>query len=170
MRSAAALLVLMASCAPDAPPPAPPAPEPAPPAPIAFEAPPAWVKEAPSNNMRIFQYRVPDKQGSARPAEMTVIHSRVRVPFGDNVTRWVAQMGATEPKTESLKGKLEVDLADLAGTYTGDLSGEPLEGARMLAAAAYTDAGTVYFKFVGPADTVGDWRDEFVALLKGASR
>lgn len=167
---AGAFLIVLASCSPDAPPPAPPAPEPAAPSPILFEAPPSWVKEPPSNSLRVFQYRVPGKQGAARPAEMTVIHSRVRVPFGDNVSRWAAQMGGTEPKTESFKGKAEVDLADVSGVYTGDLSGEPIEGSRMLAAAVYTDAGPFYFKLVGPAATVGDWRDEFVALLKGAGR
>jgi hypothetical protein len=136
---------------------------------ITFEAPNAWVKEDPANAMRKAQYRVPDKEKKAKDAEMVLFY------FGSsagtvqmNLKRWAGQMGQQEAKGEAIEGKCKITLVDLKGTYTERPDKDPIADARMLAAVVETEAGPWYFKLVGPADTAGDWRDEFVAMLKAA--
>lgn len=179
-----AVLVLFAACAPDsAPTPAPapstsPSPEkpptrPAKPGTLNFDVPAGWVEEPPSNNMRKAQYRIPDKEKTAGDAELVVFYfgaSFSETFIEDNTERWAAQVEGSEPKSETFDGKCRVTLVDLQGVYTADSSGEPLRNARMLGGIVEAKGGPWYLKLVGPADTVGDWREEFIALLKSAYR
>jgi len=126
---------------------------------IKFEAPAAWVKEEPSSNMRKAQYKVPDKDKKGADAQMALFY------FGK---RWAQQMGAADPKTEVMQGKCKVHLVDLKGTYTGDQQTGPQENQRLLAAVVENADGPWYFKLVGPAETVGPWRDDFIKMLKAA--
>jgi len=57
---------------------------------------------------------------------------------------------------------------DLKGTYTGDKDAGAMENSRLLAAVVEAADGPWYFKLVGPADTVGPWKEDFVAMVKGA--
>ena len=179
-------LLLLVSCSPD---PTPPPPKVAPEAPgpgpammmpperparpevdlIKFDAPAAWVKEEPSSNMRKAQYRIPDKEKKGKDAQMALFY------FGpnndmleDNVKRWAQQMGAADPKPEVLQGKCKITLVDLKGTYTGDKDAGAMENSRLLAAVVEAADGPWYFKLVGPADTVGPWKEDFVTMVKGA--
>ncbi|HLF95109.1 MAG TPA: hypothetical protein VJB14_16695 [Planctomycetota bacterium] len=134
---------------------------------IKFEAPKEWTKETPNSTMRKAQYKVPDKEKKAKDGEFTLY------TFGKgaggveaNLKRWSAQMGGAEAKPEAIEGKVKVTLVDLKGTYTPGFGGAPIENARMLGAIAETADGLWFFKVVGPADTVGDWRDEVVKMLK----
>ncbi|HUR38321.1 MAG TPA: hypothetical protein VM222_02455 [Planctomycetota bacterium] len=177
--------ILLVSCSPDPTPPAPkiapeakpepammmPPDRPARPAVdvISFEAPAGWTKEEPSNNMRKAQYKVPDKAKKAGDAQLALFY------FGpnndalkDNVQRWAQQMGADDPKAEVIQGKCKITLVDLKGTYTGDSKSGPQEKSRMMAAVVEAADGPWYFKLVGPEETVGAWREEFVTMLKGA--
>ncbi len=173
------VLPLLAACS--SPPPAPPAPKEAPaaaPLPeskgdglLRFAPPTGWVKEEPSNRMRKAQYRVPDKQKDHKDAEFTVFFFGASpVSVRSNIDRWVVQMGADKASPELVQGAAcKVTLVDLSGTYSGDSqTGGPVEGARMLAAVVETEQGPWYFKVVGQAETVSDWREEFVAMLKAA--
>jgi hypothetical protein len=171
MKRLMATAILMGSCSGEAaPPPTPAAPMPFASADlIAFEAPQGWAREEPSSGMRKAQFKVPDKEKTARDAELAVFRFAPS-SIDSNVDRWVAQMEGSSPKRETLEGKCKVTLVELSGTYTGDAGGEPLPNARMLAAIVEASDGHWYFKLIGPADTVGDWREEFVALLKGAQR
>ena len=136
---------------------------------IKFEAPKEWTKETPSSKMRKAQYKVPDKEKKGKDAELTLAF------FGqgaggtkDNLERWYKQMGLTEGKPEEIEGKCKVTLVDLKGTYTPGFGGAAIENARMLGAIVQTADGPWFFKLVGPADTVGGWRDDYIKLLKGA--
>jgi hypothetical protein len=181
MKRLACALVLLASCSngTSTPPPvAPQAEEPAP-APaarppvalISFQAPSAWVKEEPANNMRKAQYRVPDKSKNEKDAEMVVFYfGRNFGNLNANIKRWGEQMGVDEPKPEMLEGKGKVTLVDLSGSYTGDSQTGSIDNARMLAAVVEVSDGPWYFKFVGPAGTVGGWRDEFIAMVKASTK
>ncbi len=184
-------LLLLASCSPDpTPPPPKAAPEAQAAAPamagpammmppertskpagdvIQFDPPAAWVKEDPSSTMRKAQYKVPDKDKKGKDAQLAVFY------FGPNnemleanVKRWAQQMGADDPKSEVIQGKCKVTLVDLKGTYTGDKDAGPMENSRLLAAVVEAADGPWYFKLVGPADTVGPWREDFVGMLKAA--
>jgi len=177
--------LLLVSCSPDPTPPAPKvAPEPAGegammmPRPqaerpavdvIKFEAPKDWTKEEPANNMRKAQYKVSDKAKKAGDAQLALFYfGPSNEMLEDNIKRWGQQMGADEFKPEKIEGKCKITLVDLKGTYTGDSKAGPQEGSRLLAAVVESDSGPWYFKLVGPADTVGPWRDEFITMLKGA--
>jgi hypothetical protein len=138
---------------------------------IEFKAPEAWKKEEPSSKMRKAQYKLPDKEKTGKDAELAIFY------FGPNaggikanIDRWAQQMGATEVKTEVLEGAHKIHLLDLKGTYTGDAAAGPQENARMLGAIVEASDGPWFFKLVGPADTVGDWKDEYVAALKTAKK
>lgn len=181
-------LLALVSCSPDpTPPPPKKAPDPATvsvePPPVAnidrpagpavdvikFDAPAGWSKEEPSNNMRKAQYKVPDKDKKAGDAQLALFYFGPRNDaLEDNLKRWAQQMGAAEPKTEVIQGKCKIHLVDLKGTYTGDQQQGPQENQRLLAAVVENADGPWYFKLVGPADTVGPWKDEFVTMLKSA--
>jgi hypothetical protein len=177
-------LVALMSCSPDPTPPppkvAPGTSEPAmmappehPPRPavdlIKFEAPAGWVKEEPSSNMRKAQYKVSDKAKKAADAQLALFYFGPRNDMlEDNIKRWAQQMGADDPKPEIIPGKCRVTLVDLKGTYTGDQQTGPQENSRLLAAVVENKDGPWYFKLVGPLDTVGPWREEFITMLKGA--
>ena len=178
-------MVTLVSCSPDATPPLPtaapespgqtvlmsPQDRPERPAvdPIKFEAPAGWVKEEPSSNMRKAQYKVPDKDKKAADAQMALFYFGPRNDMlEDNLKRWAQQMGAADPKTELLQGKCKIHMVDLKGTYTGDQQTGPQDNQRLLAAVVENADGPWYFKLVGPAETVGPWRDEFIKMLKAA--
>ena len=164
-----AFLIAVFACSPEPPPKPPvvttPADE------ILFDVPAGWVKEQPASNMRKAQYRVPDKQKKAGDAQLVVFYfGPSPQPLDENLGRWAAQMGSVGVEPESIQGKLKVTMADLKGTYTGDLGGQPVAGARMLAAIVEHADGDWIFKLIGPAETVGGWREEFIALLKSARK
>lgn len=136
---------------------------------IKFEAPKDWTKEKPSSTMRKAQYKVPDKEKKGKDAEFTLaFFGKNAGGVKANLERWYKQMGVTEGKPEELEGKCKVTLVDLKGTYTPGFGGAPIENARMLGAIAETDDGLWFFKLVGPADTVGGWREDYVKMLKAA--
>jgi hypothetical protein len=136
---------------------------------IKFDAPAGWVKEEPSSNMRKAQYKVPDKEKKGADAQMALFYFGARNDMlEDNLKRWAQQMGAADPKTEVLQGKCRIHLVDLKGTYTGDQQQGAQENQRLLAAVVESADGPWYFKLVGPAETVGPWRDDFIKMLKGA--
>jgi hypothetical protein len=180
-----ASFVTLMACSPDPTPPAPKtAPDPAnvsaePTVPdrparpavdlIKFDAPAGWTKEEPSSNMRKAQYKVPDKEKKGADGQMALFYFGPRNDMLEgNLQRWAQQMGAADPKTEVIQGKCKIHLVDLKGTYTGDNDKGPQENQRLLAAVVENADGPWYFKLVGPADTVGPWKDEFVTMLKGA--
>ena len=136
---------------------------------IKFDAPAGWTKEEPSSNMRKAQYKVPDKEKKGADAQLALFYFGARNGMlDDNIRRWAGQMGAADPKPEVIQGKCKVTLVDLKGTYTGDAQNGPQENQRMLAAVVEAADGPWYFKLVGPAETVGPWREEFVTMVKGA--
>jgi hypothetical protein len=136
---------------------------------IKFEAPKEWTKEKPSSSMRKAQYKIPDKEKKAKDAELILsFFGKNSGGIEANLKRWSAQMGGVDAKPESIEGKCKVTLVDLKGTYTPGFGGDAVEDARMIAAMVETDDGPWFFKLVGPAATVGGWKEEMVKLLKAA--
>ena len=136
---------------------------------IKFDAPAGWTKEEPSSTMRKAQYKVPDKEKKGGDAQLALFYFGPRNDMLEaNLQRWAQQMGADDPKTEVIQGKCKIHLVDLKGTYTGDNDKGPQENQRLLAAVVENADGPWYFKLVGPAATVGPWKDEFITMLKGA--
>ena len=137
---------------------------------IGFEHPESWKEEEPANRMRRAQFLVEDKQKEQGDAHLTIFHFRVGSPIELNVKRWANQMGVGDAKPETIEGKCPITLVDLKGTYMGDSQTDPIGDARMMAAIVEAPDGQWYFKLIGPSGTVGDWRAEFVSLLKSAHR
>jgi hypothetical protein len=136
---------------------------------IKFEAPKEWTQEKPSSSMRKAQYKVPDKEKKGKDAELILsFFGKNSGGIEANLKRWSAQMGGVDAKPESIEGKCKVTLVDLKGTYTPGFGGDVVEEARMIAAMVETDDGPWFFKLVGPAGTVGGWKEEMVKLLKAA--
>ncbi len=136
---------------------------------IKFEAPKEWTKETPSNRMRKAQYKAPDKEKKAKDAELTLFYFGAQTGSIDaNIKRWAVQMGQASATPEKIEGACKITLVDLKGTYQERPDADPVRDARMLAAVVETADGPWYFKLVGPADTVGDWREETVKMLKEA--
>jgi len=170
MKRAAALVLSLAACSPDPPPPPNPGalrPEMKPLA-LLFKTPDSWTREMPSSSMRAAQYRVPDKEKQAKDAELAVFHFRMASSLEENLKRWGAQMSAAPPKGEEVKAAFKTTMGDITGTYTPESGGTPIEDARMLAAMVDAPDGPWFFKLVGPGETVGDWREEFIAMLRDA--
>jgi len=165
------VLLLAASCSNDTTPVTPPRqPDkpavPADPDLISFDAPAGWVKEPPANNMRKAQFRVPDREKKAADAMFTLSKLSPQ-PFPPNLERWAMQMGCDVPKHEELQGVHKIFFAQLDGEYRSD-AGDEVPAARMLGAMVDTGEAAWFFKLVGPIDTVGDYRDDFLKMLKAA--
>ncbi len=173
----ALLLIALAACTKSAP--ASPAPAAAPPPPkavkpaaaelLSYKTPPEWVSEEPANQMRKAQYRVPDKNGKADAASLTLFtFGGPTSSLETNLERWREQMGGGDASVQKLeKSSCPATLVDIEGTYSGDDRGKAVENARLLVAVVEAGERTWYFKFVGPAETVGGWKDAFVQMIKG---
>ncbi len=136
---------------------------------LQFEAPKEWTKETPSSRMRKAQYKVPDKEKKAKDAELTLFYFGPQAGTIDaNLKRWAGQMGQATFTPEKMEGICKITLVDIKGTYQDRPDADPIPDARMIAAVVETADGPWFFKLVGHADTVGDWRDETVKMLKGA--
>ncbi len=105
-------------------------------------------------------YRIPDKEKRAGDAWLLAADSS---GWWDEVPR---QMTPAAPRTETMQGKQAVTVMEVKGTYWCDLAaGAPLENHH--AVIARVGPRGWHFRLEGPAETVADWRDEFLELLKG---
>ena len=133
---------------------------------------------APKSSMRAAEYGV---EGDAQ-AELTVFY------FGPgqggaieaNVTRWLGQMTqpdgsdtAKQAKREETKvNGITVATVEAHGTFSGGMAmpgapaSNPIPNAIMLGAIATGPQGPVFFKLVGPAETIDRARDAFNAMVQ----
>lgn len=139
---------------------------------IRFEPPEQWEPVEPTNRMRRAQYRVPDKDGREEAAELVLFY------FGpdagtveENIGRWKGQVtpdeGDPEPRRESFESNgIPITWVDLQGTYRDAFSGGTHPDSRFLAAVVEGPNGPIFFKLVGPRNTVNDWVSEFRTMLQ----
>ena len=147
---------------------------------LTWEAPVDWVAEPPRNAMRKAQYRVP---GSGGDGECVVFY------FGpgqggdpqSNAKRWAGQF--TRPnggsaleamRTEQIEIEgIQVLLVEVSGTYSGGMMGGPsleLVDHRLLGAVAQGADANWFFKFTGPASTVGEQQEAFMTMIRSLRR
>ncbi len=120
-----------------------------------------WVPDRRVQGWPYFHYRVPDKEKKSIEARLYVIKSPTAVEFA------FGQLVGAKPKIEKIQGRQEIVLGDGTGTmYCDSRAGAPLENERLIYARV-GKAGGWTFRLEGPADTVGDWREEFIEILKG---
>jgi hypothetical protein len=141
--------------------------------PVEWESPEAWEEVQPSSSMRKAQYRLPGSDGAA-PASLAVYYFGAQKggSVQANIDRWTGQFKGGAEAAETTQRKVEemtVHMVDVAGTFnpgTGMGSGGPKEDHRMLAAIVETGQGPVFFKLVGPEETVGEHESEFESLVE----
>jgi hypothetical protein len=147
---------------------------------LTYAPPDTWQKEPVKSGLRYDQYRLPRIEGDAEDGELAVFSAGVGGTIALNIARWRSQFTLPDGKPIPDEGVvqqllesngLKVTLVDIAGRYnpgammTGMPSG-PKDNYRMLGAIVETSAGPWYFKAVGPAETMGHHRDDFLAFLQ----
>ncbi len=146
---------------------------------LRYTVPATWQREPVRSPLRSDQYRLPRAAGDAEDAELAVFGG-IGGSVEDNVTRWRGQFTTPDGRPmpdegvvrESFEvGSLRVTVVDLAGRYAADamMAGGPAvprENYRLLAAVIEGAAGPVFFKVVGPAETVAQQRADFLAMLR----
>jgi len=141
--------------------------------PFSAVAPEDWLAQKPSSSMRLAQYGLP---GSAGEATLGIFYFGPGQGGGveANIERWYGQF--TQPDGSSTVeqarrwskkvGDIEVSMVDISGTFSsgmGNAAGN--EGYRMLGAIASHRSGAVFFKLIGPVETVSQWQQSFDRYL-----
>jgi len=145
---------------------------------VAWSLPRRWVV-SPPRQMRVATYAVPAVEGGAEPAECGVFY------FGNdqggsvdaNIDRWVKQFETnnTPVRASRVVGGLNVELVQVAGTYLAP--GGPMmqslgkkENFKLLGAIVKAPEGSVFFKLIGPANTVASVEGDFNALISSLKK
>jgi hypothetical protein len=141
----------------DAPPPG---------APFEWTAPEGW-REAPQRPMRVVSYAIgPNGEAECYIAVLGQGGGGIEA----NINRWRRQMGqeplsderiAALPRIEAL-GQ-QAPWVEISGQFTGQ-SGNVVEDAMLLGLVCPVADMSVFVKMIGPAEVVGDQRDNFLAF------
>ena len=143
-------------------------------------APSTWKEEAPTNQMRLAQFKLPSANGDSHDAEL-IIFKNAGGSVRDNVNRWKGQF--TPPTGKSIDDVAKVDeikiggheatLLDIHGTYTYKMRpfdpndrGEKRPDYRMLAVQFQGPKNLYHIRLVGPAKTVEHYKAGFDEWLK----
>ena len=147
------------------------------------QAPADWESVKTTDDMRVYQFRIPPVKGDKRDADLVIFY------FGgqggtpaDNVKRWKAMFDPPRGKTiddvskvtKMKVGSVDVTYLDVHGTYkekfppfapNAKVTERP--DYRMLAVVFESPKGPYFFRLVGPAKTVGEHKKGFDEWLKG---
>jgi hypothetical protein len=140
---------------------------------LKVEAPAAWVRGriqtyTPGQDQSP-QAVVPGKRNPSQLALFAVLGSGPWVARND-LERWTPMMPGAKSRTEALEGKHKATLLDLSGPMTCVPGSDGPVAWRVLGATLDTPDGPWYLRLSGPAEAVEDWREDFVTLLKGATK
>jgi len=145
---------------------------------IKWSVPKRWTEQG-QRPMRVATYSVPAAQGDPEPAECAVFY------FGpnqggtvdQNIERWVSQFETTGVPAKSTKdvNGLKVSVVQVFGSYLAP-AGPQMESTgkkenyRLLGAIVEGPEGMVFYKFVGPAKTMGDSETEFNSMVASMTK
>lgn len=145
---------------------------------VRWTMPSRW-SEGPPKQMRVATYNIPAASGDAEGGECAVFYfgSGQGGDVESNIQRWVGQfVEAGKPKRSSKEvNGMKVELVEVAGTYTAP-SGPMMQASgnkenyRLLGAIVAAPEGSVFFKFTGPAKTVGAAEKDFNALIASLTK
>ncbi|MFN0100548.1 MAG: hypothetical protein ACKV2U_00515 [Bryobacteraceae bacterium] len=146
---------------------------------VRWKAPAAWKSQG-DRPMRAATYSAPAAAGDKEAGEVAVFYFGPGQGGGvqANLDRWQGQFAQTTgaPKTsKSTVAGMAVTSIDVSGTYaasSGPISQEKVNkpGFRMLGAIVEAPQGAVFFKFTGPAKTVGANEEAFQGMIKAISK
>lgn len=143
-------------------------------------APAEWKEEAPSNQMRFVQFRLPRAKDDKADAEL-IIFRGLGGSAKDNLNRWKGQFEAPEGKkiddvakvTEFKVGEVPVWYLDVSGTYLDKFPPFAPNAKtvrkpdyRMLAVHFEGKKNVYHIKLVGPAQTVAQYQKGFEEWVK----
>ncbi len=143
-------------------------------------APPSWKEEAPTNRMRLAQFKLPRAKGDEHDAEL-VIFKNAGGSVQANIDRWKGQFSAPEGKSiddvakvrEIKIGGRDATLLDIHGTYNYKQrpfdpsdKGEKRPDYRMFAVQFEGPQNLYHVRLVGPAKTVEQYQKGFDGWLK----
>lgn len=136
--------------------------------------PATWVWTKPTMQFRTLQYAVPGEGDSTKGAELivSVFVSGDGGPIDANITRWASQfrVGDTPPtpkRAQKEVGPLKVELVELAGDYMAMGAAAAKKDFLQLAAIVQAEGRNVFFRLVGPTETVEANRAAFEKLIDG---
>jgi hypothetical protein len=123
---------------------------------------------------RTLQYSVPGGADSTLTAELvvSVFVAGDGGPLEANIERWRGQFrngdeAVTAKRARKSVGPLQVELVELEGEYFAMGAPAAKKGFMQLAAIVQAEGRNVFFRLVGPKDTVESNRAAFDALIDG---
>ncbi|MCK6455117.1 MAG: hypothetical protein L6Q92_01105 [Phycisphaerae bacterium] len=137
--------------------------------------PSTWMARSTANPMRLAQFTWPTVGEDKEAPELIVFFFGVGSGGGvqANIDRWSGQFEEKEAgKTESINGAHgKITIFDKTGTFKLQPSMmapdyTPKPGWRMLAAVIECDGGPIFLRATGPAASMGEARNAFVAAAK----
>ena len=137
--------------------------------PFTYAVPAGWLKQAPTNAMRMAQWSLPAEPGGE--AGEVYISAPIGGGIAGNVARWAKQMGQEAAKTtESTVNGLKVTRVDVSGTFSGmsppgGAPAAPKTAWRLLGAAVEGADGLTFIKATGPAAVMAREEKSFDAFL-----
>ena len=137
---------------------------------VRVTAPEGWVREGyayrrlwPYGVSPKLMYRVPDKEKKSLDAVFSG-----KLGQSSESRRWKGHLRNTMER--KLKGGETIKLVELSGEFTCDPRFEGPTEYRVLIGEVTLGLFTSTFHLAGPKDTVDDWREEYIELLKGVRR
>ena len=123
---------------------------------------------------RTLQYAVAGEEDSTKAAELiiSVFPAGDGGPIDANITRWRGQfrMGDSAPEAivrDFEVGPLQVKLVELEGDYMAMGAPAARRGFAQLGAIVQAQGRNVFFRLLGPKETVEANRGEFMNLIEG---
>jgi hypothetical protein len=136
--------------------------------------PAAWKQEAPSNSMRLTQFKLPKADGDDTDAELAVFFLKGSGSLEDNLKRQTAKFkNGGEAKTDKIKvGTIEATYQDITGTFLSKFP--PFDpNAKVTEKPDYRQLyvvfdkeGQYYLTLLGPKKTVEKHKKDFEDWLK----
>jgi hypothetical protein len=136
--------------------------------------PASWAWTKPSMQFRTLQYTVPGEGDSTKAAELivSVFVAGDGGPLDANIERWRGQFRNNNEPVEAKRsskevGPLKIEFVELAGDYMAMGAPAPKKDSLQLAAIVQAEGRNVFFRLVGPKETVEANREVFNKLIDG---
>jgi hypothetical protein len=136
--------------------------------------PASWVWTKPSMQFRTLQYAVAGDIESVKAAELiiSVFVAGDGGPIDANIARWKGQFrqgdAAPEPKLADKEvGPLKIKFVELEGDYLAMGAPAAKQGFSQIGAIVQASGRNVFFRLIGPKETVEANRADFMKMIDG---
>jgi hypothetical protein len=136
--------------------------------------PASWAWTKPSMQFRTLQYTVPGEGDSTKAAEVivSVFVAGDGGPLDANIERWRGQFRKNNEPVEAKRsskevGPLKVEFVELEGDFMAMGAPAPKKDSLQLAAIVQAEGRNVFFRLVGPKETVEANREAFNKMIDG---